>query len=458
MLKSRFKNVISVLLALSMSSMTLSSCNKGDGEFPTLEYPENETTTTVETTASEEPVELTEISIASPYSATTIDLLARLYYAKCNDLIPDDQSGADISIDFLQNIDMPWIVDARLTSSDGAGIQGLMQWDEEDTMPDLVLVEDISSAVETGLIVPYDEYLSTNDLVNGNSMYPETLLYSVQDGQTYGLPFYETVMLLVGNREYIPDSGILPFRSDIDEFEDYLQDIDDQYGDGDIVVLAGGYELLPYLSSSFNGDNRTSYMFLDEPELTSNLDSSVDYIEDLYDMGLTRDTDPSGADPRIARTACIWVTSSGNIDLWNEYYPDSLYYSMIPSASGESTGIPYATVYSLCLTESCADKAFASDFAAFMCFDVDAQMLLYRLEPQRGYLPCLNSSGLWDIVCDDTVFGTEAMLFEQMMSRAVYCPGSSTALHASVDSYNMEYFASYLNGEYPEYDQERLLP
>ena len=458
MLKSRFKNTIAVLLTLSMSVSTLSSCKKGDGDFPELDYPVNETTAVTETSVPEETVELTELSIASPYSATTVDLLARLYYAKQNGLITDDQSGADISIDFLQNIDMPWVIDARLTSGDGAGISGLMQWDAEDSMPDLVLVEDVSGAVDTGLIVPYDAYLSSNDLINGNSIYPEALLYSVQDGQTYGLPFYETVMLLVGNREYIPDSGILPFRSDVREFEDYLEAIDDQYGDEDLVILAGGYELLPFLSSSFNGDNRTSYMFLDDLELTSNLESSVDYIEDLYDMGLTRDTDSTGADPRIARNACIWVSSSGNIDMWNEYYPDSLYYSMIPSASGESTGIPYATVYSLCLTQSCTDKGFASDFAAFMCLDIDAQMLLYRLEPQRGYLPCLNSSALWDIVCDDTVFGTEAMLFEQMLPRAVYCPGTGTALRSSVDSYNMEYFAGYLNGEYPEYEPERLLP
>ena len=458
MLKSSSRNVISALLILSMSLTALSSCKKGDGEFPELEYPENETTMTTETSTAEEARGLTEISIASPYSAATVDLLARLYYAKLNDLIPDGQTGGDISIDLLQDIDIPWIIDARLTASDGAGVSSLVQWDEEDQMPDLVLVEDISGAVDTGLIVPYDEYLGTNSLISGNSVYPESLLYSVRDGQTYGLPFYETVMLLVGNREYIPDSGILPFRSDTDEFEDYLQDIDDQYGDEDIVVLAGGYELLPYLSSSFNGDSRTSYMFLDDMDLTTNIESSVDYIEDLYDMGLSRDADMSGSDPRIARTACIWVTSSGSIDMWNDYYPDSLYYSMIPSASGESNGIPYATVYSLCLTDSCEDKEFASDFAAFICFDADAQMLLYRLEPQRGYLPCLNSSALWDIVCEDEVFGTEAMLFEQMLPRAVYCPGSSTALRASVDSYNMEYFASYLDGEYPEYDTERLLP
>ena len=458
MLKSHIRKSLSVLLAASMSVSLFSSCKKGDTDFPVLEYPENSTSSVSESQTTDETNELTEISIASPYSEQTIDLLVRLYYAKINGLMPDDVTGADIDTDLLMSFDIPWVVFPKYTSSAGATVSSLTLWDEAGEMPDLVLVEDVKGAIDGGFVVPYDEYLSGNDIINGNSVYPEALLDSVYDGNYYGLPFYQTVMLLVGNTEYIPDSGILPFRSDINEFESYLQEIEDQYGDGELVIFSGGYELLPYLSSSFNGDSRTSYMFLEDLDQTSNIDSCVGYVEDLYDEGLVSDTDVNGADPRISRSACMWITSSGNVDMWNNYYPGSLYYSTIPSASSDSAGIPYATVYSLCLTASCQDKQFASDLAAFMCFDPDAQMLLNRLEPQRGYLPCLSSSALWDIVCDDEVFGTEAMLFEQMLPRAVYCPGSSSALHSSVDTYNMDYFASYEQGERPDYDPEECLP
>lgn len=457
MLNSRIKNLISVVLAASMSLSVISSCKKKDTDFPSLEYPENITEQTSDTIPSESSLELTEISIASPYSSETINLLVRFYYAKCNGLLPEGVTGADVTEDYLGSIDIPWGVSSLPTASEGAGISSLIQWDEEGRMPDLVLVQDVEAAVDTGLIVPYDEYLSDSSLINGNSIYPEALLQNSIGGNTYALPFYQTVMLIAGNRDYIPEAGVLPFRSSTEEFEEYLEDLQAEYQDQDLVIFAGGYELLPYLSSSFNGDNRTSYMFLDDMSLSQSVEDSVDYIEELYDRGLTSDTDINGADPRISRTACLWLTSSDRIDMLNEYYPDSLYYSMIPSDSGESLGIPYASVYSICLTDSSANKEFASDFAAFMCFDVDAQMLLSRLEPQRGYFPCLTSSALWDIVCDDEVFGTEAMLFEQMMPRAVYCPGMGSSLQSEVEIYNMNYYASYLNGDNPTYNPEDII-
>ena len=143
--------------------------------------------------------------------------------------------------------------------------------------------------------------------------------------------------------------------------------------------------------------------------------------------------------------------------MWSVYYPDSLYFAMLPSDDAESSGIPYSTVYSMCMSSSCTNKEFASGFAEFMCFDTDALMLLNRVEPQRGYLPCVTSSAVWDIVCEDEIFGTEAMLFEQILGRSIYCPGSSSAFGTSVNNYNRDYFIARSEGDDPTYDLESCL-
>jgi len=455
---NRFKRVISLVTAAVMITTAISSCKKSDNDFPDLSYPDASTTVSESITdETSSASEITELTVAVPYSAETVDTLVRLYYAKENGLLDESFSGADIDIDYLQSIDIPWVVNSIQTSGEGAGVSGILQWEENGQMPDLMLVKDLESVRETGLICPYDEYLSDDTEINGNNIYPDALLECMFDDGTYGLPHYMSVMILIGNSEYIPESGRLPFRSDTDGFLDYLRAISEEDLGDDMIVFAGGYELLPFLSSAFNNDIPSPYMFSDETSDSESLNEAIDYISTIYDEDLSAFSDPGGADPRISRSACMWLDSSGSIDMWSEYYPDSLYFAMLPSADAESSGIPYSSIYSMCMSSDCDNKEFAAGFAEFMCFDSDALMLLYRLEPQRGYLPCITSSTVWDLVCQDEIFGTESMLYEQILSQSVYCPGPNSDLSNSVNNYNRDYFIARSDGEDTDYDLENCL-
>ena len=79
-----------------------------------------------------------------------------------------------------------------------------------------------------------------------------------------------------------------------------------------------------------------------------------------------------------------------------------------------------ASVYPLCVTSDSEFKEFASEFALFLCIDPDALMLIYRLEPQIGFLPLVTNSSVWDVVVSEPTFGTEAMMYEQIMRNNVY--------------------------------------
>ena len=110
----------------------------------------------------------------------------------------------------------------------------------------------------------------------------------------------------------------------------------------------------------------------------------------------------------------MWLMNSGEFDTWNYYYPDGLYFTMLP------TDRVNAVVYPVCISSSCDDPEFAASFAAFICFDKDAQMLLRRLETLRGYFPSVTSRSVWDEISSDPLFGAQAMLYEQYMDFADY--------------------------------------
>lgn len=458
MIFKRLKRVFSLITAVALISTVASSCKKSDDDFPDLSYPEDTSVVSETVSGTEETTEpLTELTIAVPYSSDTVDLLVRLYYAKETGIIDENYTGDPSDIDFLRTIDIPWIITSRLTTAEGAGLPSILEWEEAGELPDLMLVEDLESVKDTGLICPYDEYLATDSNINGNAIYPDALMECMFSDGTYGLPHYLSVMLLIGNSEYIPESGRIPFRTDTQTFLDYLRDIKSEDLSDDMTVFAGAYELLPYLSSAFNNDVRTPYMFEGETSDPSALNDALDYIDTIYDEDLSAFSDLSGADPRISRSACMWMSSSGSIDRWLSYYPEGLYFAMLPSDNAESSGIPYASIYSMCMSEECGNKELAASLAEFMCFDTDALKLIYSQDPQRGYLPCVTSSSVWDLVCDDDVFGTEAMLFEQIMSSSVYCPGPVSDRASGINNYNRDYFIARSSGDDTDYDLENCL-
>ncbi|MBR1797211.1 MAG: hypothetical protein IJ757_04265 [Clostridiales bacterium] len=385
------KTLISLLLiaSLGMCCISFSGCNKEEEAFPSLAF---EPAATTATPSSEEELQaegLHELTVALPLTDDTVELLMKLYYAKNNGLFPMDMTGADISLEYLNAINTPIVVNSITSATSGETEQILGELNEEGMMPDVFLASDIDSLISSNTIISLDQYLS-DDSVNASQVYLGTLESLREGGEHYGLPFYTTVELLTGSREYLPESGVPSFNISEEELITYLRSIPAYNSDGTVNITRfyNAESLIPYLDE--------------------------EYASTLISDGLSSDTDSMGADPRVSRACGMWLMNSGEFETWSNYYPNGLYFTMLPSEH------VYATVYPVCVSSSCADPDFASDFISFICFDRDAQMLLRRLEPLRGFFPPVSYDGVWNELSDDEDWGPQAMLYEQFMSSADY--------------------------------------
>lgn len=386
------KHFAAVLLILSYSVSLLftSGCNAEEENFIELNFPE------VSSSESSDPSEtiytgnLHELTVALPLSDETVDLLMKLYYAKENGLFTDDLSGADISIEYLEAINTPWIVNTVTTTDTGASFDNLQSLSDDGLMPDIFLTNDIASVTEADMALSFDPYLSESESISSVSVYIGALESLRVNNEHYGIPFYTSVYMLAGDIDYVPESGVPAFNLNEEELLEYIGDIE-------------GYS---------SDENSSVTRFYDADSLRGLVsDSFINSLENSY---LSSTMDDYGADPRISRTCGMWLMSSNEFDTWNTYYPDSLYFVMLP---GERVD---AVVYPVCVSSSCEDVDFAMGFASFICFDKDAQMLIHRLEELRGFFPPISANGVWDQISSDERFGAQAMLYEQFMDNAVY--------------------------------------
>ena len=162
---------------------------------------------------------------------------------------------------------------------------------------------------------------------------------------------------------------------------------------------------------------------------------SISYVRDLYSSNLSQDQ-VGGADPVYSRKAALWVDSSANIKGWSDYYGEKLYFLHLPCKDVTNPGIPYLSTYSLCVSKESLNAEFAAEFAAFISYDPDALLLIYRLEDMTGLMPLTRSDSVWDLVAENKLFGHMASDFRQVMDNAVYCPESfDSKLYASTNEY-----------------------
>lgn len=386
------RRIISVFILISLifSCLGTAGCNVEEDEFPTLDFPEisasyEETSADGEQTASD----LQELTVALPLSGETVSLLMKLYYAKNNDLFPAEMTGADISLEYLEAINTPWVVNTVTTTSTGETADNLTTLRYEGIEPDIFLAGDMEDLIDQGSVIPVDEYLFNDNSLSSYSIYLDAL-EQLRDGEYhYGLPFYSTVYMLAGSLEHLPESGVPPFSMEPSDLLSFIRSIPAYNSDGAYITRV-------YYSDQISG-------LLGE-----------DFVDTLEYEGSISATDPFGADPRVSRTCGMWLMNSGEFDTWSTYYEDGLYFTMIPTPNVN------AVVYPVCISSECSDPEFASDFASFICFDKDAQMLMRRLESLRGFFPPISTRGVWDEMSTDPSFGAQAMLYEQYMSQAVY--------------------------------------
>ena len=287
--------ILSLLLSCSLI-MGVTSCKAEDKSFPELSFPDE--TKTSETTSGEDIDEASDditkniysISMAVPYSQETINRLSKLYFLKVANNMPEDATGLTIDIDYLDSINTPWIINVIDTPNEGVGFSSVKFWYDNNDVPDIFLVDDLEKVVDGGFAAPLGNYINDYD-IGSSGIYGNALTSCMKEDNAYGVPLYQSFMLMYGNMDYVPEDGPIGFRSTYSEFKSYLTLIDSTYNGEEqtIYPMAKAYEMIPYNTGS-------SYMFMDDSDemIDSSLSVDLSFIDDLYEDGLAFDIDSNG--------------------------------------------------------------------------------------------------------------------------------------------------------------------
>ena len=440
------KKTTSLLLCAALACLLFSGCKKGDDMFPSIASPSDQTGHAKGPDETEEESvesDICQLSVALPYSDQTIQCLAAMHYCKMNGLWDSSDTGLTIDTDFLSSVATNYVITNIGCGSTGATLDTVRTWYGDTEMPDLFLTQDSNAVWKAGYVTELNSYLADNTYLNNQSIYTRALTEDSENGIFYAVPHYCAARIVMGNVEFIPsESGKLQTKNTTDDLKKYLEAICAEYDS--CAGFASAYGLIPYLGSAFNGDVPTSYMVHDEyvkdkepaKEIIAGASS---YVRDFYNSAYALDL-IDGADPVYSRKAALWTDSSANIKAWSEYYPGSLYLLHLPCDDASNVGVPYISTYSLCVAKSCPNSRFASEFAAFISYDPDAQLLIYRLENMTGLMPLTRNDAIWDLISDDVLFGHMASDFRQTMDNAVYCPDSyDSKLFTKTNEYTAEY-------------------
>ena len=452
---SNWKKITGILLCASLTGALFSGCKKGDDTFPSIDYEVDQpgqSEVSEETHESAPGNEIRELTVALPYSDETIRCLASMFYCKNSGIWDSTETGLTVDIDYLSSVATNYVIANESCESTGASLETVRSW--KNNAPDLFLAQDSEAVWQDGKAAELNAYLSDNEYLNSQQIYAGALSCDSDNGAFYALPHFCSAEILMGSYEFIPtNGGKLQTKNTTEDLRNYLEQIREEYSS--CAGFASAYELIPYLGAAFNNDMPSSYMLHDEysknrENATGIIDDATDYVRGFYDDSLAHDQ-IGGADPVYSRTAALWADSSANVKAWSEYYPNSLYLLHLPCSDASNAGVPYISTYSLCVSKSSADKEFAAEFAAFISYDPDAQLLLYRLEDMSGLMPLTRNEAVWDLISEDELFGHMASDFRQTMDNAVYCPASNdNAVYMNTN----EYLAEFVKGN-DEFDPEK---
>lgn len=439
------KKICATSLALCMT-LLLGACRRESDVFPSFkEVPSNTKQVESEPSSKEKnPSDgIRSLKVALPYSDETIRCLSAMFYSKNNGTWDNTVSGADVNIDALSATATNYVIKNTGVSNDGASLENLQGMRASGTEPDLFLAADFQSAADSGLAADISVYASRTQYIDGAKIYAASMSSQLEDGKLFGLPHYCAATVIFGNRDYVPKDGRIQAKYTAEDLTKYLEQT---YSTYKCIPLASGYELMPYLGSCFSNDRAVSYMMRNEymankESAETIINAASGYLRKLYDSKMSANADKDGADPVFSRNAALWVDSSASCRTWEEYYPEKLYFLQLPCSNPSNAGVPYLRAYSLCVSQKCEDMQFAVDFASFISYDEDAQLLIYRMENMEGLMPLVRSGKVWNMAANEGVFGTMVNDLRQTMDNAVYCPGSyDNRIYRKTNEYTILYF------------------
>ena len=432
-------NIKRVFFPIFLScSVLLCGCTSDGKTFPSI--PEE----TTYASAFSEPAEsetsvssVEELTVALPYSDDTIKCLSEMFYAKNNGTWNSAETGATVAVSYLDSINTNYVVNNIGVSDEGASLDNYNTWTADGAVPDVFLASDSKAFYDKNLTMELNDELAVSDYIDSSATEPSCLEFNSVSGVYYGIPHYSSAIILMGNNDFIPESGSLPAQYTLSDLYDYLGAIDSRYEDA--VPFASAYELTPYIGSCFDTSS-PSFMTYDEECRSS------DYVKSLYDAGYSSTDSTAASDasnPVYTRNAALWLETSAHIGTWSEYYPSKLYLMRLPAAENTDSVSLYLQNYALCIAKDTDNPDFAAKFAEFISFDPDAVQLIYRLEDMTGFLPVIKDEDVWDIVNDNDSFGALSSGIEHLMNEAVYCPGSyDNSIYRSVNNYLSGYYGT----------------
>ena len=424
--------VVSLLLGLSvLMSLCLSSCKKTSNDFPTI--PTSETTEAPESETSETSTEAAsiELTIASPLSYETCQYLARLYYAKNNGLLGDGVTGSTVDLDYLSSIDIPFVLNVYTTSDNGCNVSTLSQWKGSD-MPDIFLTDSFDEVVSNGYAMPVDEYLAEVPLFSTDRIYPDLISeFHVNNGQ-YGIPYQTSAAVLFCDMEVLRQADIpsVSFRQSKSSLLAILSEIS-KLNEEERTVLPFylASNMVPYLPCSIYS---REYLSASDPDerIDPNFRDSVSFVESIISSGYSyeslSDEDSellfSGVSPLLSRKVGIWVGTTDEIPLYDNYMPNTLSIMQLPGIKDDEYSSPLLITYPYCISSTCKNPKEACELASFFALDEDALLLVSRLSERSGYLPVVKTPSVWQSTVKNQKYGNYLMQYQELMDQAILIP------------------------------------
>lgn len=434
MVKVDFVKKISVIALIVSFTISVFGCSSYESDFPEIPTPTTNPSYMTEPEATEFDGEANyKISVALPYSEETVNYLFKLYYAKNNGLLKDSDTGATVSLNMLDSINLPYAVEYYYAPNTGMSASSIVE--SNSSIPDLFITNELDACIENSVCLRLNDYCYDNELYSTSNINYDLVKSCMVNESLYAVPHSLSVPMIYGNRDYIPEEYCEDYKLSKNEFDKLLTSLsipevaEDEEGEGDeegIVPFVSAKDLVPYLVSAYNNPEHSirSFMMNEEYKANNTLFYSVAdnidlYISTLYESELSKNSNEDGSNPVITRNASMWLGDSTEITYFLSYYPDKLCFFSIPSFADSDDLIPYVNVYPLCVSANSSNPTLACDFASFISLDIDAQLLINRLEYKIGMLPVINSPLVWDTVIENDEFGYIASLYESMSKEYV---------------------------------------
>jgi len=444
------ERLIAFLLIIS-SLASLPSCRKVTSSFPSIEETSSETTQTVPTTNGTEASTYT-LSIASPLSYNTCVYLAKLYFLKSTGALGEGVNGENITLDYLDSINLPFALNVYSTSETGCNTDTLKQWKENGDMPDIFLTDSFDLVVQEGYARPVTKQLSDETLLSPSYVYMPLVEQFYVNNDFYGIPFQATAHVMFADMEVLGKAGIneTEFKQDRKTFDGMLSSLMDLNMENmEVLPFYLAQSLIPYLPVTCYG---AGYGYCADSKTRNSKPwrESLSYLKSVVSSGYayesldqeTIDLLFQGMSPLLSRKVGIWAGSTDMLSIYDNYMPNTLVMMQIPSMEQGQSSPALITVYPLCISSTCEHTDEAVRFASFISLDEDALLLASRLDQREGFLPVVSSSSLWKNVVSTQKYGSYLLQYQPLMPDAVCIPSVTESVRYKED---MKYIESHLD-------------